>query len=93
MTQSHLESLPSFKDALDRQLQDPAFRAAWERTAPARAIALRLAAYRAEHGLSQSALARKLGVSQPTVARLETGEHLPSLQTWLGSPMRSQSKC
>jgi transcriptional regulator with XRE-family HTH domain len=81
MVIARLESLRSFEAALNRQLEDPAFRAEWERTAPARALALRLVAYRSEHGLSQNALARKLGVSQPAVARMETGEHLPTLQT------------
>ncbi len=37
--------------------------------------------YRADHGLSQAALARKLGMRQPNVARLESGEHEPSLST------------
>ncbi|HCG02229.1 MAG TPA: hypothetical protein DEV93_17005 [Chloroflexi bacterium] len=34
-----------------------------------------------EHGLSQAALARELGVSQPLVARLEAGEHEPTIAT------------
>ncbi|HEX5500935.1 MAG TPA: helix-turn-helix transcriptional regulator [Thermomicrobiales bacterium] len=81
MVHTSIDVMPTFEDVLDHQLQDPAFRTEWERTAPARALALRLVAYRAEHGLSQRALARKLGVSQPAVARMETGEHLPTLQT------------
>jgi transcriptional regulator with XRE-family HTH domain len=32
-------------------------------------------------GLTQASLARKLGVSQPAVARLELGEHEPTLTT------------
>jgi transcriptional regulator with XRE-family HTH domain len=36
---------------------------------------------RAELGLSQTALARRLGVSQPTVARWESGEHVPEITT------------
>ena len=63
------------------QLEDPAVRAEWERLAPARAVALRLVAYRAEHGLTQTALGRLLGMPQPAVARLESGEHVPSLET------------
>jgi transcriptional regulator with XRE-family HTH domain len=70
-----------FAEAIDKLCEDPEFRAEWERTAPARAVANRLVAYRAEHSLSQSALARKLGISQPAVARLELGEHLPTLTT------------
>lgn len=63
------------------QLRHPDVRAAWDRLAPARAIALRLVAYRADHGLTQTSLGRKLGMPQPTVARLESGDHVPSLET------------
>ena len=69
------------RDLLARELEDPVFRAEWERTAPARAMANRLIAYRVEHDLSQTALARKLGMSQPAVSRLEIGEHVPTLPT------------
>jgi ribosome-binding protein aMBF1 (putative translation factor) len=76
-----LSELKSSDQILTEQLQDPAFREEWERTALARAVATRVVAYRATEGLSQSALARKLGVSQPLVARLELGEHEPTLTT------------
>ncbi len=69
------------RDLLAKELEDPEFRAEWERSAPARAVANRLIAYRGEHNLTQTALARKLGVSQPAVARLEIGEHVPTLPT------------
>jgi DNA-binding XRE family transcriptional regulator len=77
------EDLIPFAQVLEEELQDPEFRAAWERLAPARAVAHRLIGYRAEHGLTQSALGRLLGMSQPAIARLETGEHLPTLPTLL----------
>jgi ribosome-binding protein aMBF1 (putative translation factor) len=68
--------LPTADDVLAQHLEeDPAFRAEWERTALARAVATRMVAYRAEHRLSQSALARMLRMSQPAVARLELGEN------------------
>jgi ribosome-binding protein aMBF1 (putative translation factor) len=76
-----LSDMKSARDVLADQLKDPAFRAEWERTALARAVATRVVAYRAEHGLSQTQLARKLGVSQPLVARLEAAEHEPTLAT------------
>lgn len=60
--------------------QDPEFRAYWERTALARAVALALISYRVKHHLTQTRLAEKLGVRQPQVARLEMGEHTPSLE-------------
>lgn len=67
-------------DLREEQLQyDPAFRAYWERTALARAVSLAVIGYRVEHGLTQTQLARELGIRQPQVARLEQGEHNPSL--------------
>ena len=50
-------------------------------TALAHAVAMRVLAYRIEHGLSQTALARHLGMQQPAVARLEAGEHEPTFTT------------
>ena len=63
--------LVSNSEVLEEMLQDPAFRAEWERTALARAVAEAVIRYRAERHLSQSALARLLGWRQPVVARLE----------------------
>ncbi len=60
---------------------DPSFRAEWQRLAPAREFAATLLRYRAEHQLSQRALAEELGVSQPRVAKLESAEHNPELDT------------
>ncbi len=60
---------------------DPDFRAEWERLAPARKLAVELIRYRAEHELSQTTLANQLGVSQPRVAKLESGEHNPDFDT------------
>jgi ribosome-binding protein aMBF1 (putative translation factor) len=50
-----------------------------DRTAVARAVASRVVRYRVEHGLSQAELGGKLGVSQPYVARLESGDQSPTL--------------
>lgn len=75
--------LISNSQVLEEMLQDPAFRAEWERTALARAVAEAVIRYRAEHGLSQTGLARLLGWSQPVVARLEAAEHNPTMDTLL----------
>jgi len=42
---------------------------------------VKVAAFRARHGLSQSQLARQLGMRQPHVARLQSGDQEPSLAT------------
>jgi DNA-binding XRE family transcriptional regulator len=73
--------LISNDQVLAGMLQDPAFRAEWERTALARAVAEAVIRYRAEHKLTQTGLARLLGWSQPVVARLETAEHNPTMDT------------
>ena len=63
------------------ELADPEIRREHERTALAHAVALRIIGYRVDHGLSQTALARLLGMHQPASARLEAGDHAPSLAT------------
>lgn len=58
---------------------DPEFRAAWERTTLARTVSLVVLRYRTEH--SQTGLAKRLGMSQQRVARLELGEDDPTIDT------------
>ncbi|MDQ6818874.1 MAG: helix-turn-helix domain-containing protein [Actinomycetota bacterium] len=60
---------------------DPEFRAEWERTVLARAVAVAIVRYRAEHDLSQRDLAEHLGMKQPQVARLELGVVNPTIET------------
>ena len=76
-----LSELKTNDEILQEELQDPEFRAEWERTALARAVALAIVRYRGDHGLSQRDLAKRLGMKQPQVARLELGEVNPSMET------------
>ena len=76
------ELLPAEK-VLEEELADPALLARWQELALARAVAVWLARFRATSGLSQQQLAARLGVSQPVVARLESGEHVPKVETLL----------
>jgi ribosome-binding protein aMBF1 (putative translation factor) len=73
------EALIPHEKVLAEDLHDPGFRAEWERTAVARWLAVEVAHYRAVNGLSQRQLAELLGVHQSDVARMETGEHTPTL--------------
>jgi transcriptional regulator with XRE-family HTH domain len=68
------------EEILAEDLRDPEFREEWERTAVARWLAVEVAHYRAKHGLSQRKLAERLGVHQSDVARMELGEHNPSIE-------------
>jgi transcriptional regulator with XRE-family HTH domain len=67
---------------VDRELRkDPEYEAALEELEPYEQIARQLIAFRTENGLSQAELARRCGISQPAIARLERGEHEPRLAT------------
>lgn len=76
-----LSELRRAEDIAAEELLDPAVRHEHERTAFANAVAIRVIEYRAAHGISQTALAQQLGMRQPAIARLEAGEHEPSLTT------------
>lgn len=87
-----LSDIPTHEDVLAAHLDaDPKYRSEWERTALARAVAVKVIAYRAKHGVSQTVLARRLGMSQPAIARLESGEHNPTFPTLLRLSRRSGS--
>lgn len=76
-----LSELKTAAQVLEEQRQDAAFRAEWDRTAFARDVALRIVRYRTENNLTQTALARQVGMTQSVIARLESGDQPPSIQT------------
>ena len=65
----------------DQDLDDPDYRAEHERTRFANEVAIRVIRYRGEHALTQTAFGKLVGMRQPHVARLESGDHEPSLST------------
>jgi ribosome-binding protein aMBF1 (putative translation factor) len=75
-----IDQLIPHQEVLAESLRDAEFRAEWERTALARWLAIEVVHYRAERNLSQRQLAERLGVHQSDVARMEGGEHTPSLE-------------
>jgi ribosome-binding protein aMBF1 (putative translation factor) len=82
MAQMQRPRLRSSRELLREELErDPELRRRWERTAPARAVALAVVGYRVQHGLSQRQLASLLGWKAAQVGRLELGEHNPSIET------------
>ena len=82
MSTMKLNEMKTNDELIAEQLRsDPEFRTEWERTALARAVAVAIVRYRAKHDLSQRALADRLGMKQPQVARLELGEVNPSIDT------------
>jgi DNA-binding XRE family transcriptional regulator len=82
MPKRSIDQLKTFGAVVaEEQIRDPEFRAEWQRLTLAREVAVQLIRYRAENRLSQRALAAKLGVSQPRVVTLESGEQNPSIDT------------
>jgi transcriptional regulator with XRE-family HTH domain len=76
--------LPEFKTVEQLAAEDaqhPAMAAELARTAVANQLAILVSQYCVDHGLTQTALARLLGVKQPAVARLEAGDYEPTVAT------------
>ena len=76
-----LTDLKSNEQVLANDLEQPSFRAEWERTSVARALAVQVLAFRTKNDLSQRELAGMLGISQPHVSRVEAGIHNPDIET------------
>jgi transcriptional regulator with XRE-family HTH domain len=76
-----LSDLRTAAQVREEDMRDPEYRREYERTKLANDVALQVLTYRAEHGMTQTGLARLLGMRQPNIARLESGEHEPSLST------------
>ncbi len=76
-----LSELKTAEEVRANDMQDPEYRREYERTRLANDVAIRVIQYRVRHGLSQAELARRLGMRQPNVARLESGEHEPTIAT------------
>src|SRR2546427_5137319 len=74
-----VSDLTMTKELHTHDRDDLEYRAEWERTHLAHEVAMRVISYRVEQGLTQIELARMLGMRQPHIARLEAGEHEPSL--------------
>jgi ribosome-binding protein aMBF1 (putative translation factor) len=81
ITMPRLSELRSAGEIHEQDMRDLEYRREYERTRLANDVAIKVIKYRTNHGLSQSALARMLGWKQPHVARLEAGDHEPSLST------------
>ena len=64
-------------------LSDPRTRAEYEALGPQYERVAEYVAARAHAGLTQSQLAERMGTSQSAIARIESGNRIPSLRTLL----------
>ncbi len=68
-------------DWLEEELHDEEFRLLWREREAAYKVARELLRLRKRQGLSQSEVARRAGLKQPAIARLESGAVRPTLDT------------
>ena len=73
--------MDDFRQYLDQQLSDPAFKAEWDALEPEYQIINAIINGRKEKGLTQKELAARTGITQADISRLENGESNPSLKT------------
>jgi predicted transcriptional regulator len=73
-------------------LADPEVKAQYDALAPEFEIATELIRARIRAGLSQAELAARMGTSQSAIARLESGQTLPSTKTLLRFAEATRSK-
>ena len=71
------------EDVMREQMRDPAFRAAYEERRLVHEVALAVRSLRERAGSTQEQLAKKIGVSQPVIGRIEKsiGYRTPSWET------------
>ncbi len=70
-----------WKEHKKRLLKDPEFRKEYEALEPEHRLASALIRLRLARGLTQEELARLMNTKQESIARLESGNSLPSLTT------------
>ena len=81
-----------FEKVKARLLANPRVKAEYDALAPEFEIAAELLRARLRAGLSQTELAARMGTSQSAVARLESGDTLPSTKTLLRYAQATGSK-
>ena len=81
-----------FEKLKARLLANPKVKAEYDALAPVFEISTELVKARLRAGLSQAELAQRMGTSQSTIARLESGQTLPSTKTLLRFAKATGSK-
>lgn len=68
-------------DFLAEEMADTEFRETWDATSPQVNFGLALAYIREQRGMTQQELANATGIQRSVIARLENGDHAPTLAT------------
>lgn len=67
------------EEVFAKLMQDPEFAVEWKAQENERKITTMLIEERIKRRLTQRQLAEQIGVKQPSLARLETGKHTPTI--------------
>ena len=73
--------MSDYKQYLDEQLQNPDFAAEWEQQRPEREYIKAIISARLELNLTQKELAKKTGIRQSNISRIENGNSSPTIAT------------
>ncbi len=73
--------MDDFEKLLNKKMENPKFKAEWNRLEPEYQIVKAIVELRAEKNLSQKQLSELTGINQADISRIENGNANPSLRT------------
>ena len=73
--------MSDFRNFLNKQLEDPEFKAEWEALQPELSLVQAMIDARKVSGLTQKELSERTGIAQADISRFENGTGNPSLRT------------
>ncbi|MCL2052379.1 MAG: helix-turn-helix domain-containing protein [Lachnospiraceae bacterium] len=73
--------MSDFQDYLSKKLKDPVFAAEWERQRPEREYMKAIIGARIEKDMTQKELAKRAGIRQSNISRIESGNCSPTIAT------------
>jgi DNA-binding XRE family transcriptional regulator len=73
--------MDDFSRYLEQQLQDPEFKEEWDSSKPEYELMRLLVLARSKNNMTQAELAKKTGIRQSNISRIENGKCSPNLET------------
>ena len=80
--------MSDFRNFLNKQLEDPEFKAEWEALQPELSLVQAMIDARKVSGLTQKELSERTGIAQADISKLENGNANPSFSADAATPCR-----